>query len=151
MSSEILRLAQALPIPALHSFARLLAEAHRPMPRSRPVSTQPFGLRLAQIRRARGLTQAELAGKVGISRRMIAYYEVESDRPPAHVLDHLASVLRVSTDELLGRKTIKTEAPLSIRLWRRFRLVEKLPDADRKAIFRLIDGMLERHGLESRG
>ncbi|MGQ0765088.1 MAG: helix-turn-helix domain-containing protein [Gemmatimonadota bacterium] len=51
---------------------------------------------------ARGLTQMELGDGAGLSQRMIACYESESAQPPDSFLVELASVLKVSTDELLG-------------------------------------------------
>jgi DNA-binding transcriptional regulator YiaG len=36
----------------------------------------------AQVHQGRGLTQAELGKAVGVSRRLIAYYETESQQPP---------------------------------------------------------------------
>jgi len=61
-----------------------------------------FGKRLREIRQRRGLTQAELGVAVGVSKRVITYYERDDALPPGAVLVHLAQVLRVSTDELLG-------------------------------------------------
>jgi ribosome-binding protein aMBF1 (putative translation factor) len=46
-------------------------------------TTTSFGQRLASVRKARGLSQRDLATLTGISNRMIAYYEAQSDRPPA--------------------------------------------------------------------
>ena len=66
------------------------------------------GARLAQLRKAAGYTQAELAEAMGgVTRRMIAYYETEAEHPPAAMLAALARALRVSVDELLGIEEIK--------------------------------------------
>lgn len=37
--------------------------------------TAGFGARLAELRKAAGFTQQQLADEVGVSRRMVAYYE----------------------------------------------------------------------------
>ena len=42
-----------------------------------------FGARLAQLRKQAGLTQTALAREVGISQRMMAYYEGPTAFPPA--------------------------------------------------------------------
>lgn len=68
--------------------------------------TQGFGLRLAELRKSAGYTQQELADEIGASRRQIAYYEGESEHPPANLLIDLARALNVSTDALLGRARI---------------------------------------------
>ncbi len=62
-----------------------------------------FGARLAQLRTAAALTQRELADRIGVTRRQIAYYESGSGRPPGALLGLLADLFRVSTDVLLGR------------------------------------------------
>jgi len=61
-----------------------------------------FGARLARLRKAAGYTQHQLADEIGATRRQIAYYESESEHPPANLLADLARVLNVSTDDLLG-------------------------------------------------
>jgi transcriptional regulator with XRE-family HTH domain len=61
-----------------------------------------FGARLAELRKAAGYTQVQLADEIGISQRMISYYEKTDDHPIAKVLRHFAQALEVSTDELLG-------------------------------------------------
>jgi len=67
-----------------------------------------FGPQLAQIRKARGLTQTELGQKLGVSQRVVAYYEQADAQPPGPLLLDLAQALQVSTDELLGRRPLKT-------------------------------------------
>lgn len=112
-----------------------------------PRGLDGFGGRLATLRRARGLSQEELAAQAQVSRRVIAYYETEGDQPPGALLVDLARVLKVSTDELLGVKTVKELAsPKTARLLKRLRRVEDLPPADQRAVLKLVDAMLEtRH------
>jgi len=69
-----------------------------------------FGNRLAGFRTAAALTQRELADRLGVTRRQIAYYESGSGRPPGALLGVLADLFRVSTDVLLGREVSKAPA-----------------------------------------
>jgi len=55
------------------------------------------------MRAAAALTQRELAARLGVSRRQIAYYESGEGRPPGALLGLLADLFQVSTDALLGR------------------------------------------------
>jgi transcriptional regulator with XRE-family HTH domain len=89
---------------------------------------QGFGPRLASLRKAAGFTQHQLAEELGISRRRIAYYESESEHPPANLLADLARVLNVSTDQLLTGAPVKRQAKatLSPRLERRLKQIERL-------------------------
>lgn len=106
-----------------------------------------FGRRLASLRTSRGLTQAALSEKIGVSRRVIAYYEHENAQPPGPMLIDLAAALRVSVDQLLGRKPVKEQAdPKSARLLNRLRRIESLPQRERKGLLLVIDGLLAKHG-----
>src|SRR5881628_3620547 len=72
-----------------------------------PPTAETFGQRLARLRKARGFSQTELGQTLGVSQRMMTYYEREAERPPAHLLPPLAEALRVSVDELLGLRPVK--------------------------------------------
>ena len=84
---------------------------------------------------------------------MVAYYEGETDYPPAGILPDLAHVLGVTTDQLLGIKPVRsrTKKPQDTRHWRRFKQVEKLPAKERRQLLQLIDTFLEREKLRGNG
>jgi len=108
-----------------------------------------FGKRLARFRQAAGYSQRELAAEIGISYRMVAYYEKEAGHLPTDLLPVLAKVLGVSTDQLLGVEEVKEMGRnRDSRLWRRFSQLEKLPSAQRKPIVQVIDAFLEREKLK---
>lgn len=110
---------------------------------------ESFGARLARLRQAAGYSQRSLAAEIGISYRMVAYYEGETVYPPAHLLPQLAEALGVSTDQLLGvGKVKKNGRSRDSRLWRRFSQVEKLPNPERKQIVQILDAFLEREKLK---
>ncbi|MGH9391920.1 MAG: helix-turn-helix domain-containing protein, partial [Vicinamibacteria bacterium] len=68
-----------------------------------------FGERLRTLRKARGLTQVQLAKAASTTQRAISYYENEPGYPPVPAAIALADALAVSTDELLGVKAQKRE------------------------------------------
>jgi transcriptional regulator with XRE-family HTH domain len=104
-----------------------------------------FGKRLAGIRRSRAMTQAELGEAVGVSKRVIAYYEQADAQPPGALLIDLARAMRVSTDQLLGLRAPKeTPDPRSARLLKRLQRIEQLPPADLRVVLKMIDGLLDR-------
>jgi len=115
------------------------------MPRKKYGETS-FGERLQAIRKARGLTQVQLAEAAGTTQRAISYYETEAGFPPAPAVIDLAEALNVTTDELLGVKPPKIERANddseSRRMWKRFQLVATLPERDRKAIIRLVNSLI---------
>jgi len=109
---------------------------------------QGFGPRLARIRKSRGLTQAQLGERVGVSYRMVAHYERADAQPPGPILPELAQALGVSTDTLLGVEPLKEEAdPKVARLLKRLTRVQELPPADQKAILTMVDALLEKRGI----
>lgn len=58
--------------------------------------------RIRETRLLRGLSQADLAGKVGVSRQAIGQYESNERRPGGEILVRLAQVLGVSSAYLVG-------------------------------------------------
>lgn len=61
-----------------------------------------FGARIRIMRKSLGLTQAELAQKIGTSKQVITNYELGIREPPFRNLIGLSRVLNVTTDWLLG-------------------------------------------------
>jgi transcriptional regulator with XRE-family HTH domain len=113
-------------------------------------TSETFGARMARLRKAAGLSQRDLAKDLGVTQRMIAYYEAHSEHPPAHLLPALVQLFSVSTDELLGLRPLKLARPASQRVLQRLRKIEKLPPKDRKQLLSLIDAFLERDSLVRR-
>jgi len=110
--------------------------------------TETFGHRLAGLRKSAGYSQRSLAPEIGISQRMLAYYEAQTHRPPAHLLPAIADALRVSVDQLLGRVPASPrKAPQNERLLRQLRLVEKLPPRARHAVLDHIQALIEKYGV----
>ena len=114
------------------------------MPRRKQPATG-FGKGLLELRKARGLTQVELAELTGSTQRAISYYENEAGYPPAAAIIVLAKALRVTTDELLGleqREAGPLEADPNLRrMWKRFQQVAGLPERDQRAVIRLISSL----------
>ncbi len=110
-----------------------------------------FGKRLREIRQSRGLTQIDLGEKVGVSNRVIAYYEEDGAQPPGPMLVDLARALRTSVDQLLGMKRFtETASPKTARLVNRLRRIEELPTAEQRAVLRYLDALLERNRVSGR-
>lgn len=106
-------------------------------------AAESFGRRLARIRQARGYSQYTLADELGISQRMVAYYETQTQRPPTRLIPRIAEVLGASADQLLGIAAIKNkEGARNSRLWRKLRQIETLPPGDRRALLKMLDALL---------
>jgi transcriptional regulator with XRE-family HTH domain len=105
---------------------------------------EPFGDRMARLRKDAGFSQRDLAKELGVTQRMVAYYEAQSEHPPAHLLPQLVELFGVSTDELLGLRPPKAVRPANQRLLQRLKRIEKLPPKEKKQLLALIDAFLER-------
>ena len=80
---------------------------------ARPQRTADFaglGKRLAALRNQHDLSQAKLAAIVGLAPASIALYELDRNRPALEQLVKLAEFFGVTTDALLGRADLKTDA-----------------------------------------
>ncbi len=106
-----------------------------------------FGRRLARLRKDAGYSQRSLAAELGVSYRVIAYYEAQTTHPPTHLLPSIADALSISVDQLLGREAIKPrKAPRNERLLRQLRQVEKLPSRARQSVIEHIEGLVAKYG-----
>ena len=72
--------------------------AGRPATKAAPV----FGQRLAAARKAKGITQRELADRLQTTREMVDYYERRAVNPALEVVRSCAKALNVPVIELLG-------------------------------------------------
>ena len=63
-----------------------------------------FGKRIVELRKKQGLTQAELARAMGISRSALSLYEIEKREPDIETLRKLASLFNVPVDYILGNE-----------------------------------------------
>ena len=68
---------------------------------------QTLGKRIAMLRKEKGLTQEQLAEKVGVSAQAVSKWENDVSCPDITLLPLLADILGVTVDELLGVKPIE--------------------------------------------
>ncbi len=71
-----------------------------------------IGTKIAALRKARGLTQEELAEKLGVSGQAVSKWENDISYPDIMMLPKLASLFGVTTDEFLISKAEEPEAIL---------------------------------------
>jgi transcriptional regulator with XRE-family HTH domain len=134
----------------LHISSRQAPLYTFPMPRPRKyklkplgLDTEPIGVRLKHFRKLRGLTQAEVAAKIGITRGSLAAYETGRVRVVDEMIVRFALALGVSADKLLGISAQRPENPSALRIMRRLKKIERLPPAKQKAILQTLDMALQ--------
>ena len=106
---------------------------------------ESIGKRIARLRKENGLTQKELAEKVGISRSIISDYEIGRIRLYDDVIIRVALALKVTTDEILGLKETQNLniGNINRNMVKRLQLIEKLPAFDKKSLIKTIDNALK--------
>ena len=80
---------------------------------------------LKELRNEKGMTQAELAEKIGVTQGAVYFWEKGINEPPAGYLVKLARVFSVSVDELLSYESNNTEESSS-RMTKMNRIFVKL-------------------------
>jgi transcriptional regulator with XRE-family HTH domain len=113
----------------------------RPSNRPRP----PFGARLHAAREAAGLSQAQVAEKLGISARAYAFWEREPVALKAEQLAALANVLGITADELIGREEPKKRGGPTGRLRQLFEQASQLPRSQQQRIVANVEDALAAH------
>ena len=115
----------------------------------RPSKKKPSsqGERLATLRKAAGLSQAELAKAIGIPQRTLSQYERIAETFPAALVVPLARALGVTLEELLGDESgnARKRGPKS-KLERQFERIRQLPKSRQQFIGKLLDEMLSGGG-----
>ena len=105
-----------------------------------------LGKRLAELRQLRGLSQRELAERVGVVQVVVSNYEVAKLRITAEMALRLAQALDVPVQELLH-----TDAPLDLppqrkpsrKVLERLQQIESLPRRKQDALLTTIDLFLK--------
>ncbi len=109
-----------------------------------------LGKRVTQLRKSRGMTQAELARALGVSQQAVFAYEIGDRRISVLVLERLARLFRLNIDQFLG---FAPEPPvrkrrLSPRAMRHAERLQALSKTQQRFIVRILD-VLEEHNKNS--
>lgn len=84
------------------------------------------GERIQEARKQAGLTQKELAQKLGLATGTIQQYELDKRQPRIEQLKEISSVLNVTLGYLLGYENIKTQKILDAALHQNGKELENL-------------------------
>jgi len=110
-------------------------------------NNESIGKRLARLRREHGLTQKELAEKVGVTRSVIMDYERNKNHLYDEVIIRISIAFGISSDELLGLKqTPQKEYPSKLKIIKRLQKIEKLPINKQKKVLENLDIYLKGVG-----
>lgn len=109
---------------------------------------QQLGRRVAERRKALGLTQTDLAQELGVAQQTMAHYEGGSARIAVSMLPTVSRMLRVSVEDLLGasRPTSGKRGPAP-KLQQQLEQVARLPRAKQRFLIDMIETALKSEDL----
>jgi transcriptional regulator with XRE-family HTH domain len=106
-----------------------------------------LGERVAQLRKARSITQVQLAQTLGVSQQTVQAYEVGRRRIPVSTLRLLAKTLDVALDELMaeGEHAPRKRGPAP-QVQRQLERISALPKPKQRAVMDVIEALLAQQG-----
>jgi transcriptional regulator with XRE-family HTH domain len=103
----------------------------------------PFGQLMSKHRQERGMSQAELGLRVGVSRGMIAYYESCAKNPTLEFIEKVAATFDVSVNDLVGSGGERKRKPgPASRIEQLAEELTKLPKTKQRLIVQMLEGFL---------
>lgn len=112
----------------------------------------PQGARLLALRKAAGLTQAELAHRIGEIQANISFWEYADKPPRSDILTKMAKALGVSVEQILGEAPAPSELPPLAsspgplgQVQRAFEAVRKLPRRQQQKIVEVVLAFVNEH------
>ncbi len=107
-----------------------------------------LGQKIAQYRKAQGLTQVQLAEILGVAQQTMAHYEGGHLRIAVSMLSPLANALSVSVEDLINEAPAakKKRGPASI-LQRQIEQVGLMPRAKQKFITEMLEALIKQQQL----
>ena|SRR2546428_679781 len=97
-----------------------------------------FGKRLLDARKKKGISQEELAEKLGTKGPVIGRYERDEMKPSIEAAANIADLLEVSLDWLVGH----TDLELDKAMIKRIQEVSKFSAKDKEHVFAMLDAFI---------
>ncbi|MGH8702666.1 MAG: helix-turn-helix domain-containing protein [Burkholderiales bacterium] len=101
-----------------------------------------LGARIAQLRRDQNLTQQQLAELTGMSQQSVASWEVGRLRIAVSMLPHLAKVLGVSIEALIGKEEQPAKRGPTPKLQQQMERISQLPRTKQRFVMEMLDTVL---------
>lgn len=107
-----------------------------------------MGERIAQLRKARSLTQTQLADVLGVKQQTLQGYESGSRRIPVAALPLLAKTLEVSLEVLFGEEPKVSRGKRGpVPQWQEhLEAIAKLPRAQQRFVTQMLETVLAQQG-----
>lgn len=106
-----------------------------------------LGQRIAEARKAQGITQVQLAKTLGVSQQTIAHYEGGRLRLVASIIPLIASAVSSTVVELMGEVTtpeVKSKRGPKSKFELQIEQVHKLPRTKQKFVSEMLDTVIQQ-------
>lgn len=110
-----------------------------------------IGQNIADLRKARNLTQRDLADKLGVSQSHVARWETERSLPRQKAMEELAEALDVTVDEIRsgGKESLKLALDIEDKeLLSLLKELRNLSGKELEALKTVLRGLLSRSRIE---
>lgn len=116
----------------------------QPMAASEKSFYAVLGRRIAQRRKALGLTQTDLAQALGVAQQTMAHYEGGVSRIPVETLAQAAATLGVSVEEMIGTPISRSAGKRgpAPKIQQQLEQVSRLPKAKQRVVSEVLDSLL---------
>jgi transcriptional regulator with XRE-family HTH domain len=120
---------------------------HIPMAAKERSFYAALGQRIAEQRKALGITQVQLAEELGIAQQTMAHYEGGVSRIAVETLAQLAETLQTTVEDLIGTRTKRRAGKRgpAPKIQQQLEQIGQLPVAKQRAIAQILDAMLQQH------
>lgn len=110
-----------------------------------------LGGRIAQLRKAIGMTQVQLAEVLGVAQQTVQAYEAGARRMPVSTLPLLARTLQVSLEVLFGEDAKPARKRGPVPQWQeQMEAIAKLPRARQRFVVDVLEAALAHQGQQGR-
>lgn len=105
-----------------------------------------LGARIAELRKAQGVTQVQLAEWLEVSQQTVNAYEVGRRRMPVSSLPRLARLLGVSLEELIGEEARPAKRGPAPKLQRQIERIQELPKPKQRFVMEMLETVIAQAG-----
>lgn len=104
-----------------------------------------FGSIVVELRKMQGISQTNLASKLGIHKNVLGRYERNEVLPSIEIARKIADILDVSLDYLTGKADVQMDKTTRERILE----VSKFNEDDKLLIFSVIDAFVAKRKIQS--
>jgi|GEM_PF-714113 len=110
----------------------------------------PFADTLSKLRKTKGLTQEDLAKKIGVGIAQMRRYEKGVSSPTLEIIKGMANTLGASADELIfgENEGVATARILDKKLLEQFETISRLNPHDKEALMTIIESVIIKNKIQ---